>query len=228
MKSPSRTEWPGLSHVPAVLHRGAIALGPNAQRVSTGAASALALVLNAAILISGAGPTMVRKDKPSVRTIIVVVIHILILCRVLLKIGTVRRDLCHVHELLAAGRRGALFIRPFVGRVCCYRPSSFRRSSSGSLAKFTAMRRASYGRNEYLFQGFPHPRRMAADGSALPRLKNEHRQPAALPARRRNVMSTPGRWKTTAPASSCATATGRRSPTCTTRKNLADARLPAC
>ena len=49
MKSPGRTEWPGLSHVPAVLHRGAIALGPNAQRVSTGAASALALVLNAVL-----------------------------------------------------------------------------------------------------------------------------------------------------------------------------------
>ena len=41
MKSPSR--------LPAVLHRGAIALGPNAQRVSTGAASALALVLNAVL-----------------------------------------------------------------------------------------------------------------------------------------------------------------------------------
>jgi hypothetical protein len=38
---------------------------------------------------------------------------------------------------------GALFIRPFVGRVCCYRPSSFGRSSSGGLVKFTAMRRAS-------------------------------------------------------------------------------------
>jgi hypothetical protein len=37
----------------------------------------------------------------------------------------------------------ALFIRPFVGRVCCYRPSSFGRSSSGSLAKFTAIRRPS-------------------------------------------------------------------------------------
>jgi hypothetical protein len=78
----------------------------------------------------------------SVRTIIVVVIHIPILCRVLLKIGTVRRDLCHVHDSSLQGA-GALFIRPFVARVCCYRPSSFGRSSSGSLAKFTANRCAS-------------------------------------------------------------------------------------
>ena len=41
---------------------------------------------------------MVGKDEPSVRTIIVVVIHIPGLRRVLLKISMVRRDLCHFHD----------------------------------------------------------------------------------------------------------------------------------
>ena len=38
---------------------------------------------------------MVRKYEPTVRTIIVAVIHIPILRRVLLEISVVRRDLCH-------------------------------------------------------------------------------------------------------------------------------------
>ena len=49
-------------------------------------------------LISGAGLTMVGKDETSVRTIIVVVIHIPRLRRVLLKISMVRRDFCHFHD----------------------------------------------------------------------------------------------------------------------------------
>ncbi len=41
---------------------------------------------------------MVRKDETPVRTIIVVVVHVSVLRRVLLKIGMVRRDLCHFRD----------------------------------------------------------------------------------------------------------------------------------
>jgi hypothetical protein len=87
-----------------------------------------------------------------------VVIHIPMLSRVLLKISMVRRDLCHFHDsslqgkasvfytpvcrtrrLLNGGRREPRQRR--LGEV--YKLLAFWLSSSGSFAKFAAMRRAS-------------------------------------------------------------------------------------
>ena len=59
---------------------------------------------------------MVRKDECSVRTIVVVVVHLPMLRRVLVEISMVRKDLCHFRDpslaehcfttrLLAAMRR---------------------------------------------------------------------------------------------------------------------------
>ena len=41
---------------------------------------------------------MVRKDECSVRTIVVVVVHLPMLRRVLVEISMVRRDLCHFRD----------------------------------------------------------------------------------------------------------------------------------
>jgi hypothetical protein len=50
-------------------------------------------------LTSGTGFTMVRKEECSVRTIVLVVVHVPMLRRVLVEIGMVRRDLCHFRVL---------------------------------------------------------------------------------------------------------------------------------
>jgi len=56
---------------------------------------------------------MVRKDETPVRTIIVVVVHVSVLRRVLLKIGMVRRDLCHFRDSSLAVQRIAILLARF-------------------------------------------------------------------------------------------------------------------
>ena len=54
---------------------------------------------------------MVRKDECSVRTIVVVVVHVPMLRRVLVEISMVRRDLCHFRDSSVAEH---CFTHPFV------------------------------------------------------------------------------------------------------------------
>ena len=54
---------------------------------------------------------MVRKDECSVRTIVVVVVHLPMLRRVLVEISMVRRDLCHFRDSSLAEH---CFTHPFV------------------------------------------------------------------------------------------------------------------
>jgi hypothetical protein len=60
---------------------------------------------------------MVWEDQPAVGTIVMIVVHLPVFSGVLLKIGMVRKDLCHFYSSLC-GVPGWLFISPFVGRVC--------------------------------------------------------------------------------------------------------------